>query len=161
MHTQTEAVNYTQRHPSMTVFLCSSPLHYSPLVYRLLSERERDGHGLQCILEGCFCTHDYQLPRVAASFSFSPHSQLSPDPYSTPSAIGIHYCLQWQMHSINGIMLILCHCQPDTSDASPTLASNGERLMVHVVTAVGMYQQELVDVLLLGVTCSLTSKALM
>jgi len=65
------------------------------------------------------------------------------------------------MHSINGIMLILCHCQPDTSDASPTLASNGERLMVHVVTAVGMYQQELVDVLLLGVTCSLTSKALM
>jgi len=53
-----EAVNYTQRHPSMTVFLCSSPLHYSPLVYRLLSERERDGHGLQCILEGCFCT-DY------------------------------------------------------------------------------------------------------
>ena len=119
-----EAVNYTQRHPSMTVFLCSSPLHYSPLVYRLLSERERDGHGLQCILEGCFCT-DYQLPRVAASFSFSPHSQLSPDPYSTPSAIGIHYCLQWQMHSINGIMLILCHCQPDTSDASPTLASNG------------------------------------
>jgi len=53
-----EAVNYTQRRPSMTVFLCSSPLHYSPLVYRLLSERERDGHGLQCILEGCFCT-DY------------------------------------------------------------------------------------------------------
>ncbi|TKW33105.2 hypothetical protein SEVIR_2G212750v4 [Setaria viridis] len=33
------------------------------------------------------------------------------------------------MHSINGIMLILCHCQPDTSDAFPTLASNGERLM--------------------------------
>jgi len=43
----------------------------------------------------------------------------------------------------------------------PPLHQMGERLMVHVVTAVGMYQQELVDVLLLGVTCSLTSKALM
>lgn len=72
--------------------------------------------------------------------------------------------LQWQMHSINGITLILCHCQPDTSETSPTpLHQMGEKLMVlvHVVTAGGIYQLELVHVLLWGVTGSLTYKALM
>jgi hypothetical protein len=60
-------------------------------------------------------------------------------------------------------MLILCHCQPDTSDAPPPptpphpCIKYGERLMpdalmVHVVTAGSIYQLELVDVLLLGVT---------
>ena len=70
--------------------------------------------------------------QAAASFSFPPHSQLSPDPYST---LWYSICnrnsllLQRQMHSINGIMLILCQCQPDatTQMHPPHLHQMGRR----------------------------------
>ncbi|KAJ1289669.1 hypothetical protein BS78_02G182400 [Paspalum vaginatum] len=52
---------------------------------------------------------------------------------------------QIMMHPINGIMLIMCHCQPDTSVHPPTCIKWGGALMVHVVAAGGIYQLELVD----------------
>ena len=107
--------------------------------------------------------------QAAASFSFPPHSQLSPDPYST---LWYYICnrnsllLQWQMHSINGIMLILCQCQPDatTQMHPPHLHQMGRRRADgacgysrgHLPAGISRCMHV---VLLLGVICSFTCKA--
>jgi hypothetical protein len=127
-HAHIDAVNCTQRHPIlsiMMVLLCSTDAFHS-LTFFSLSEGEREGgwawtavhlgrvflHMIVSYPEKQHQHHSLSLP--ALNFHQTP---------TPPFAIGVHYCLQWQMHSINEIMLILCHCQTDaTSVASPTLA---------------------------------------